>query len=64
MGRAKRKGDRVSVTDLDLTEVLPVRVSPQVKGLVQRRAKRDGISQSTWVRMRIHDALGLNKIKD
>jgi len=64
MVRAKRKEPRVIVSELDLTEVLPVRISPSVKHLVRQRAKRDGLSPSTWARMRIHDALGLNKGKD
>lgn len=65
MGRPRRDPPLRPVTpsasELDLTEILNTRVSPKVKRLVKETAKRAGISPTTWVRMRIHDALGLNK---
>lgn len=56
MGREKRTGGHGSKS-LDLTEVIPVRFTPKATRLIRQRAQKLGVSPSTWVRMRIHDAL-------
>jgi len=57
MGRERRTGVREAAPDLELTEVIPVRFTLEVTRKIQARARRRGMKPSTWVRMRILDAL-------
>jgi hypothetical protein len=45
--------------DMDLDELLTVRVSAQAKRLVEKRAKLDGEKPSHWLRREIYKILGL-----
>jgi hypothetical protein len=62
MGRAKRtQPEQDPGPVVDLSEIIPARVSHKAKQLVRERARRAGVSPSIWVRQTIYKALGLSK---